>query len=232
MTLPERCRNVRAQIDERNKVRVAHQEADAFRLQLNDLHPVRLEIASELAKLMVFKKRSMLVNKPPAPTTAQNVLNECKGGLENNPDEIGKDFGSLKRSLNKVRNDVIKARDKALEAVSRALPNIEESYLKQVEMIPAYKSRVEQIRLERDRLQQGTNPSVMSAQQLEYFLDTRDSLRQRAEALKPEEFPKEVLEFFSAARRGGIPLERFSSSLKEWLSQRDQLKNVRVTILN
>jgi hypothetical protein len=232
MTLPERCRNVRAQIDERNKIRVAHQEADAFRVQLNDLRPVRLEIASELAKLMVFKKRAILVNKPPAPTTAQNILTECKTGLENNPNEIGRDFGLLKRSLNKVRNDVVKARDKALEAVSRALPNIEESYLKQVELIPTYKTRVEQIRLERDRLQQGTNPSSLTAQQLEHFLDSRDSLRQRAEALKPEEFPKEVLEFFSAARRGGIPLEKFSSSLEEWLSQRDQLKNVRVTILN
>lgn len=232
MTLPERCRNVRSQIAERNKVRAAHQEADAFRVQVNDLHPMSVEIASELAKLTVFKKRSMLVIKPPAPTTAQNIISECKTRLENNPNEIGKNFGLLKRSLNKVRNDVVKARDKALEAVSRALPNIEESYLKQVEVIPAYKTRVEQIRVERDRLQQGTNPSAMTVQQLEHFLDSRNSLRQRAEALKPEEFPKEVLEFYSAARRGGIPLEKFSSSLKEWLSQRDQLKNVRVTILN
>lgn len=232
MTLPERCCNIRAQIDERNKIRAAHQEADAFRVQLNHLRPVRVEIASELAKLKVFKKRSMLVIEPPAPTTAQNILSECKTRLENNPNEIGKNFGLLKRSLNKVRNDVFKARDKALEAVSRALPNIEESFLKQVEVIPTYKARVEQIRQHRDRLQQGTNPSAMTAQQLEHFLDNRDSLRQQAEALRPEEFPKEVLEFYRAARRGGIPLEKFSSTLKEWLSQRDQLRNVRVTILN
>jgi len=232
MTLPERCRNVRAQIDERNKVRAAHQEADAFRVQLNDLRPVRLEIAGELAKLVVFEDRALLVNKPDAPTTARRILNDCKNGLQNNPNEIGKDFGLLKRSLKKVQTDVVKARDKALEGISRALPNIEESYLKQVELVPGYKVRVEQIRQERDRLQQGTKPNYMSAEQLEHFLDSRDSLRQRAEALKPEEFPKEVLEFFSAARRGGIPLGKFSSSLKEWLSQRDQLKNVRVTILN
>ena len=232
MTLPERCRNVRAQIDQRNTLRVAHQEADAFRVQLNDLRPVRLEIAAELAKLVVFKKRALLVSKLSPPTTAQTILDECRKGLEDNPNEIGKDFGRLKRAIEKVRKDVVSAREKALEAVSRALPNIEEGYLKQVEVVPGYKPRVDRIRQERDRLQQGTSPSSMSAEQLEHFLDRRDSLRQHAEELKPEEFPKEVLEFFSAARRGGVPLEKFTASLQEWLSQRGQLKNVRVTILN
>jgi hypothetical protein len=232
MTLPERCRNVRAQIAERNRLKAAHHEADAFRMQLNTLHPVRTEIAAEVAKLVVFMQRAILVSKPPAPTTAQTTLTECKQGLATNPNEIGKDFGKLKRALEKVRKDVVNARDKALEAVSRTLPNIEESYLKQVEVVPGYQARVNRIRQERDRLQQGTNPSSMTAAQLEHFLDQRDSLRQHAEELKPDEFPKEILEFFKAARRGGIPLEKFTSSLQEWLSQRDQLKNVRVTILN
>ena len=71
MTLPERCRNVRAQIAERNRLKAAHQEADAFRMQFNALYPARTEIAAELAKLLVFKKRAILVNKPPLPTAAQ-----------------------------------------------------------------------------------------------------------------------------------------------------------------
>lgn len=141
-------------------------------------------------------------------------------------------FGKLKRALEKVRKDAVHAREKALEAMNRTLPNIEESYLRQVELVPGFKVRVERIRQKRDHLQQGTNPSAMTAAQLEHFLDQRDSLRQDAEELKPEEFPKEVLDFFSAARRGGIPLEKFTSTLQEWLSQRGQLKNVRVTILN
>jgi hypothetical protein len=232
MTLPERCRNVRAQISDRNRLKAAHQEADAFRMQLNAINPARTEIAAELTKLLVFKKRAILANKPPAPAVAQAILAECKQGLAASPNEIGKDFGKLKRALEKVRKDLVNARDKALEAISRTLPNIEESYLKQVEVIPGYQARVNRIRQERDRLHLGTTPSSMTAMQLEHFLDERDSLRQHAEELKPEEFPKEVLDFFSAARRGGIPIEKFTSSLKEWLSQRGQLKNVRVTILN
>lgn len=232
MTLPERCRNVLAQIDQRNILQTAHREAEAFRMQIGDLQHVRLEIAVELEKLRVFKKKAIPVTKPPAPTTAQMALAECQQGLVANPNEIGKDFGKLKRALEKVRKDTVNARDKALEAMNRTLPNIEESYLRQVELVPGFKVRVERIRQKRNHLQQGTNPSAMTAGQLEDFLDQRDSLRQEAEELKPEEFPKEVLDFFSAARRGGIPVEKFTSTLQEWLSQRGQLKNVRVTILN
>jgi hypothetical protein len=232
MTLPERCRNVLAQIDQRNTLQTAHREAEAFRMQIGDLQPVRLEIAVELEKLRVFKTKAIPVTKPPAPTTAQAALAECQQELAANPNEIGKDFGKLKRALEKVRKDTVSARDKALEAMNRTLPNIEESYLRQVELVPGFKVRVERIRQKRNHLQQGTNPSAMTAGQLEDFLDQRDSLRQEAEELKPEEFPKEVLDFFSAARRGGVPVEKFTSTLQEWLSQRGQLKNVRVTILN
>jgi hypothetical protein len=232
MTLPERCRNVRAQIEQRNTLGRAHREAEAFRVQLNDLRPVRLEIRAELDKLGVLKRKALPVTKPSAPVTAQAALAECQEALVTNPKEIGKDFGKLKRAVEKVRKDVVHAREKALEAMNRTLPNIEEGYLRQVELVPGFENRVERIRQKRDRLQQGTNPGSMTAAQLEHFLDQRDSLRKEAEDLKPEEFPKEVLDFFSAARRGGIPLEKFSSTLQEWLSHRGQLKNVRVTIQN
>jgi hypothetical protein len=232
MTLPERCRNLRAQIAERNRLKAAHHEADAFRRQFNEINDARTQITAEVAKLLVFKKRAILVNKPPSPIVPKTILAECKQQLAANPNEIGKDFGRLKRSLEKVRKDLVSVRDKTLEAVNRTLPNIEESYLKQVEVVPGYESRVCRIRQERDRLQQGTIPSSMTAAQLDHFLDQRDALRQHAEELQPQEFPKEVLDFFSAARRGGIPFEKFTSSLREWLSERGQLKNVRVTIQN
>jgi hypothetical protein len=51
-----------------------------------------------------------------------------------------------------------------------------------------------------------------------------------ADRLNPDEFPKEVREFFSAMRRGGAPLEKFTETVRQWLSDRDQLKNVRITL--
>jgi hypothetical protein len=232
MTLPERCRNVRAQIDQRNELRRAHHEAQAFRERAGELLGIRTQIASELAKVLVLKKKSVTIGKAPAVAVTLGLLEECKSQLKTNPTESGKDFGRLKRSVEKVRKDLVSATESGLESVNRDLPSIEESFLKLVELIPGYLGRVARIREERDRLHRGTNLKSMSAQELEEFLDRRDALRQLADQLNPTEFPKDVLEFFKAARRGGAPLGTLTPSVQEWLSQRDLLSRVRVVIQN
>jgi hypothetical protein len=230
MTLPERCKNVRAQIERRNNLRVAHKGAEAFRARASELVGVRVEVVSELERIVVLRRKGLTVVKPPALTLTLEVLRECESALQTNPTESGKDYGRLKRSIEKVRKEVASTAEKALEAVNRDLPSIEEGFLKQVELIPAYAGQVARIREQRDRLQRGTNLQSMSAAELEQFLDRRNALRVLADQLNPEEFPKEVLDFFKAARHGGAPLDKFTPTVREWLSQRDQLKNVRVSI--
>jgi len=232
MTLPERCRNLRAQIDQRNELRRAHHEAKAFRERTSELLGLRTQVSSDLAKLLVLKKKSVAIGKVPAVTGTLGLFEECKRGLAANPNETGRDFGLLKRSVDKVRKGLESAIESALGSVNRDLPSIEESFLKLVELIPGYLTRVARIREERDRLHRGTNLESMTAQELEEFLDRRDALKQLADQLNPEEFPKEVLEFFKAARRGGAPLEKFTSSVQEWLSQQDLLTSVRIVIQN
>jgi len=232
MTLPERCRNVRVQIDQRNELRRAHQEAKAFRERASEFLAIRTQVSAELAKILVLKEKSVTIGKAPIVTVVLGLIGECKNGLETNPNESGKDFGRLKRSVEKVRKDLASATANALESVNRDLPSIEESFLKLVELIPGYLTRVARIREERDHLHRGTDLESMSAQELEYFLDRRDALRELADQLNPSEFPKEVLEFFKAARRGGAPLERFTPGVQEWLSQRHMLNSVRVVVQN
>jgi hypothetical protein len=232
VTLPERCRNVRAQIDRRNELRRAHHDAKAFRERTSEFLEIRGAVSLELAKAQVLKKKTVAVGKPPVVATALGLLNDCKSGLETNPTETSKDFGPLKRSLEKVRRDLSSAVEKALESVNRALPSIDESFLKLVELIPGYAMRVARIREERDRLHRGTDLKSKTPEELEQFLDRRDALRELADQLDPTEFPEDVLEFFKAARRGGAPLEKFTDSVQKWLSQRGLLKSVRVVIQN
>jgi hypothetical protein len=163
-------------------------------------------------------------------TAATDVLRELLIGLAMNATDTGKDYGRLKRSVEKMRKDLSGACEKALGAVNRDLPNIEESFLKQVEAIPAFSEKVARIRQQRDGLLCGQDPSSMSALELAQFLDKRDDLKALADQLNPDEFPKEVLEFFKAARYGGAPYDKFTVAVREWLKDRDQLKNVRVII--
>jgi hypothetical protein len=232
VTLPERCRNVRTQIDRRNELRRAHHDAKAFRERTSEFLGIRSAVSLEFAKAQVLKRKTVTLGKTPVAAVALGLLEECKNGLEANPSESSKDFGPLKRSLEKVRKDLSSAVEKALESVNRDLPSIDESFLKLVELIPGYATRVARIREERDRLHRGTDLKSKNAEELEQFLDRRDALRELADQLDPAEFPEDVLEFFKAARRGGAPLEKFTDSVQEWLSQRGLLKNVRVVIQN
>jgi chromosome segregation ATPase len=232
MTLPERCRNLRAQIDQRNELRRAHHDANAFRERTGEFLRLRTQVSSDLARLLVLKKKSVAIGKLPALTGALEQLEECKRALAANPTESGRDFGLLKRSVDKVRKGLESAIESSLQSVNRDLPSIEESFLKLVELIPGHLSRVARIREERDRLHRGTNLESMTAEELEEFLDRRDALKELADQLNPTEFPKEVLEFFKAARRGGAPLDKFSASVQAWLSQQGLLTSIRIVIQN
>src|ERR1700730_6744080 len=232
MTVFERCKNLREQIAQRDGLRRADKEAEAFRARVGELRPVRAQLAADVERLEVLQRKGVAIIKPPLPTGALKVLRDCESGLAAVPAESGREFGRLKRAIDKVGEDLRSAANKALDAVTRDLPTIEESFLKQVELIPARKDQVARIREKRDALFKGKGLDLLSktADDLEEFLDKRNELRALADELNPDEFPKEVLEFFKAVRQGGAPLDRLTDGVREWLAARGQLKDLRITI--
>jgi hypothetical protein len=56
-------------------------------------------------------------------------------------------------------------------------------------------------------------------------------LRELANSLLPDEFPKEVLEFYKQARRKeGAALDLLTPDVRAWLSARQLMQNVRLFI--
>jgi hypothetical protein len=232
MTIVERCNQLRQDIEGRNVLRKAHSEAAVYRIRSGELREISGTLRNEFARIAVLQKLHIPISKLPVTGTAERALGELRTAIVSNPSESGKDYQRFKRSLDKVAKDSGSAIDTALESVKRDIPSIDESFLKQVELVPGYAQRVEGIRRERSALQMGTDLRSKTASELEAFLNKRDELRRLADELDPNEFPKEVLEFFKAARRpGGAPLERLTDEVREWLGQRDQLKNVRVSVI-
>ena len=231
MTLLDRCENLRKRIVQHDSLRLAHKEAEGFRHRSSALEDVRSALASQVGRLHVLREKGVAIAKMPDPESTVAVLQEYRQKLSEGSSDSGRDYARLKRSIDKIEKDVTITVEKALDLVRRDLPTIEEAFLKQVELIPAYTSQVARIRTERDRLLAGTEPSAMTPVELEQFLDRRDELRTLADKLDPSEFPKEVLDFFRAARHGGAPLEKFTEEVRTWLRERDQLKNIRVSVL-
>lgn len=232
MTVLERCKNLRERITQRDVLRRADKEAETFRARVAELRPVRVQLSRDLERLEVLQRKGVAIIKPALPTTALKVLKECEASLKANPNESGRDFGRLKRSIEKVGDELSATTNKALDLVTGDLPTIEENFLKQVELIPSRKDQVAKIREKRDALFKGKGLDLRSktAQDLEQFLERRNELRALADELSPEEFPKDVLEFFKAVRQGGAPLEKLTDSVRAWLAARNQLKDLRITL--
>jgi hypothetical protein len=97
----------------------------------------------------------LLPRAVPSPAKASTVLAKCQAGLAANPNEIGSDYGLLKRALGGVTKEVLGVVDKVLDAVERDLPSVDEAFLKQVELVPGYQSKVLSIRQQRQAFLQG-----------------------------------------------------------------------------
>jgi hypothetical protein len=229
MTLLDRCTNIRAQIARRAELRRADKEAEAFRLRTTELQEVREGLAHSIEKLVVLKEYGLPIAGLPTASTAIAVLDECRAKLAENAVESGRDYGKLKRAIEKVGRDLGSVVEKTIERIKKDIPAIEETFLRQVEMIPGYATRVANIRQQRDALLSG-DPGA-SAHSLKQFLDRRDALKTLSDDLQPQEFPPEVLEFFRAGRHGGAPLDKLTDAVRQWLADRDLIKNVRVTVL-
>jgi len=231
VTVLDRCMTVRSQIQARNALKLAYKNAETFRERATELRELRTDLDAAISRLKVLKARDLLPRVLPSPAKAVTVLTKCQAGLAANPNEIGSDYGLLKRALNGMTKEVLGVVDKVLDAVERDLPSVDEAFLKHVELVPGYQSKVLGIRQQRQAFLQGTDPRK-SAEALAQFLDRRTELRSLADDLKPSEFPVEVLDFFKAGRQGqGAPLEKFTDGVKRWLNERGLLKNVRVTVI-
>lgn len=231
MVLLDRCRSLRERIGKHDSLRRAHKEAEAFRDRANALEGIQRELAAATRRIEVLRLKGLQVAKLPDPTAALAARDAYVGELSDDSSEGG-NYSRFKRSIDKVAREVGAAVTKALETVKRDLPTIEEAFLKQVELIPTYTEQVARIRKERDALFANAEPAGMAPEELATFLDRRDDLRKLADRLNPTEFPKEVLDFFRAARQqDGAPLEKLTETVRAWLQERGQLKNVRVRVM-
>ena len=130
MTALDRCANIGLQISQRNKLRRAHKDAEAFRARAGDLKNSRELVEDAIERVVVLRKKDVVVAMLPSPDAAITVLAECQAKLAANPVESGSDYGRLKRSVDKFGKDLLGIAEKALKSVRQDLPTVDEVFLK------------------------------------------------------------------------------------------------------
>lgn len=234
MALLDVCRKIRSDITRRDELLRESMKAEVFSERAQELATMRSGLMSTIARIRVFRDHGIVVEKVRDPGAALERLRAYKEKLIQNPTdtaETGKEHGFTKRALDSIRGALDIAAKEALEVVIRKIPTTDETFLKQVELNPLYRRQVEKIRAARIELQR-ERPQDLDAAGLQSFLKKHDALREMASQLHPTEFPKEVLEFFKAARGTGAPLESLTPFVRQWFEDRGQLKNIRVSVVD
>jgi hypothetical protein len=229
MTLTEQCQGTKALIEKRNAGQKAHANSEVFRQRATDLQGIRVGIAANLALVEVLKQHGTKLNKLPPVAAAKSAKEAYATALTADPLASSKEHAQFKRSIQKVSNDVAVVVREVLSSVERELPSSDETFLKQVEVLPQYKATVDEIRRRRQELLGGRSIHDRSPTELDALLSKREQLRELANSLLPEEFPQSVLDFYKVARRkDGAALDALTPEVRDWLAKRKLLQNVRL----
>jgi hypothetical protein len=231
MTLTERCTATKIAIDNRNAKHTEHGNSKGLRERTTALQGIRGTITTNLALIEVLKRHGMKLNKVPPVVTAKSAKAQYLAALSTGPLDTGKEHGQFRRAVQKVSDDLATGLREGLGSIERELPSSDETFLRQVELLPQYKATVEEIRRRRQELLGGRSILDRTPSELDAMLSKREQLRELANSLQPEEFPKAVLEFYKWARRKeGAALDLLTPDVRDWLALRKLLQSVRLFI--
>jgi hypothetical protein len=173
----------------------------------------------------------MKLNRVPPVVTAKATKAQYLAALSTAPLDTGREHGQFRRAVQKVSDDLATGLREGLGSIQRELPSSDETFLRQVELLPQYKATVEEIRRRRQELLGGRSILDRTPSELDAMLFKREQLRELANSLLPEEFPKAVLEFYKWARRkDGAALDLLTPDVRDWLALRKLLQSVRLFI--
>jgi hypothetical protein len=210
-----------------------HHAAEAFRNRRVDLAGLRERLVNDRACLAVLVKHGAQVTRLPDSSSTRRALERYSLRLAEDPDSSGGDHGALKRSLDSYVGKIEDLVDDLRKRVEQESVHFNETFLRQVELIPRYKGLVAKIRSERNNLLGGVRLAEMSAVQLDEFLTRRDRIGELVSEVSGEEFPNAVLAFFKAAReRNGAPIAKLTEEVREWLERNELTKNIRVIVVD
>jgi len=223
--------SLRAEVERHAALTKAYKAAEGLRERTKELKEEREGLMLTVAKLAVLRDGAGAsvggVDVGAALQTAGDYVEHLKAASA----DSGKVHNKFRRSVEKVHKEVDKVLEKQFAEIEKSIPSIDETYLKQVELIPGYAGKVKTVRAEKQKLLSSVSLSEMEPLQLAEFLERREAVKTLSESLSPAEFPEEVRDFFGAMRRDAATLDKLTETVRQWLADRDLLKILRLRVV-
>ena len=231
MTILEVCDEVLTKVKELHSREQAHSDAEKYRTRKDELAPLSVSLNGDLARSRTLHAKGVPLSKFKMPANVLTIAEEFIATLED--PELGQrnTYGRLRTALNKTSEAVQDAIRDAVDKLEGPLGAVEESVLKQLETVPAFKHKIATVRQKKEEYQRAFSQRFRTPNDLDVFLTRRAELLLLADELKHEDLPPEVLKFFRAVRLNQASIDTLTDTVRAWLAQHDQLKDLRITIV-
>jgi hypothetical protein len=231
MTILEVCDEVLTKVEELHSREQAHSDAEKYRTRKDELAPLSVSLNGDLARSRTLHAKGVPLSKFKMPANVLTIAEEFIATLED--PELGQrnTYGRLRTALNKTSEAVQDAIRDAVDKLESPLGAVEESVLKQLETVPAFKHKIATVRQKKEEYQRAFSQRFRTPNDLDVFLTRRAELLLLADELKHEDLPPEVLKFFRAVRLNQASIDTLTDTVRAWLAQHDQLKDLRITIV-
>jgi len=231
MTIIEVCDEVLRKVKDLDSKEEAHSDAAKYRTRKDELAPLSVSLGNDLARSRILRAKGVQIPKFKMPPNVLAMAEEFLSTLED--PELGQKntYGRLRAALNKTSEAVQDALKNAVDKLESPLGAVEESVLKQLETVPAFKHKIAAVRQKKEEYQRAFSQRFRTPNDLDVFLTRRAELLLLADELKHEDLPPEVLKFFRAVRLNQASIDTLTDTVRAWLAQHDQLKDLRITIV-
>ena len=225
MTILEQCVTARAEIDRYALLRNAETDARALRELFAKLNEHCEALQASVDRIEVLKDLKIRIPGKLRPERLLDAARRLSKDVETSRRRPA-DAANFLRSFKKVSEDALGVLEGGLEAYIRESQTVDAASLKQLEGISRFASQVQALRdLQRTT---PTRAAQLPVPELRQFLDRYARVR---EALRDvEELPTEVKTFLKEVDKGGARLELLTESVRDWLTTKGLIANVRIVI--
>ncbi len=231
MTIVEVCDEVLAKVNELHARQEAHSDAEKYRTRKDELVPLRVSLAEDLARSRILRKKGVSLAKfkmhPNVLATGEEFLSTFEDP------ELGQKntYGRFRSGLSKTSEAFRDAIKETIDALESPLGSVEEPVLKQLETVPALMHKIALVRQKKREYEAAASQKHRTPTDLDVFLTRRAELLLLGDELKHENLPSEVLEFFRAVRSNQASIDKLTDTVRAWLVQNDQLKDLRIIMV-
>lgn len=233
MTVLDQILEVQDEIKKLRDAKGLHQFSNLYETRRGELETQRVAFEKTMAKVVTLAVAGVLQKEGlPSHGGVAKLLGKVSAILDD-PTKLtqGHDFRSLREQLDALTRQLTTRVENNWTTFSASYTKPNRVLLEQIARVPDCAARVAELTELIDRLTDIEARTPSTQEEFNQYLDTLTSVKEAFQSLNPEQFPKDVLEFFQSSQsKEGAPWDQLTDDVLTWIRDKGLLDKLRIKI--